>query len=77
MVCVVRSLGCILYELLVGKPPFYTASLIELVWKIKKDEIFWDSRITGDCLFFLQVVNKPFKFLIVVIMKQVRKLMLS
>ena len=31
-----RSLGCILYELYVGNPPFYTNSIFQLVSLIKK-----------------------------------------
>lgn len=35
------SLGCILYELFVGKPPFYTNSIFQLVSLIIKDDIKW------------------------------------
>ncbi|XP_066932219.1 serine/threonine-protein kinase 36-like [Clytia hemisphaerica] len=37
------SLGCILYELYVGNPPFYTNSIFQLVSLIKKDPIKWPS----------------------------------
>lgn len=35
------SVGCILYELYVGTPPFYTNSIFQLVSLIIKDPIKW------------------------------------
>lgn len=35
------SLGCILYEIYVGKPPFYTSNLFKLVNQIVKNEVKW------------------------------------
>ncbi|XP_014661949.1 PREDICTED: serine/threonine-protein kinase PLK1-like isoform X2 [Priapulus caudatus] len=42
----VWSLGCILYTLLVGKPPFETASLKETYMRIKKNEYHVPSRVS-------------------------------
>ncbi|KAA3677009.1 fused [Paragonimus westermani] len=36
-----EALGCILYELFVGKPPFYTESIFQLVKMITKMSIQW------------------------------------
>ncbi|XP_065831547.1 serine/threonine-protein kinase 36-like [Oscarella lobularis] len=35
------SMGCILYELFVGRPPFYTNSIVKLVHMIVKNPIKW------------------------------------
>ena len=35
------ALGCILYELFFGEPPFYTNSIFQLVNMILKDEVKW------------------------------------
>lgn len=35
------SVGCILYELFVGTPPFYTNSIFQLVSLIIKDPVKW------------------------------------
>eukprot|EP00794_Sanderia_malayensis_P013996 gene13996-15454_t len=35
------SLGCILYELFLGYPPFYTNSIFQLVTLIRKDPVKW------------------------------------
>ncbi|CAL8081595.1 unnamed protein product [Orchesella dallaii] len=48
------SLGCILYELLIGKPPFLTNNIIDLVQKVRTESIDWPEKITGHCLSFLQ-----------------------
>lgn len=48
------SVGCILYELAVGTPPFYTTSIFQLVNLILKDPVRWPSaispcfKVTGD-----------------------------
>lgn len=42
----VWSLGCILFTLLVGKPPFETSSLKETYTKIKKNEYHIPSRVS-------------------------------
>ena len=36
-----RSLGCILYELVTGSPPFNTTSIVQLVKKITGEAIPW------------------------------------
>ncbi|XP_065647778.1 serine/threonine-protein kinase 36 isoform X3 [Hydra vulgaris] len=48
------SLGCILYELYVGSPPFYTNSIFQLVSLIRKDPIKWPNDISYDFKNFLQ-----------------------
>ena len=40
-----RSVGCILYTLLVGKPPFETQSLKDTYARIKKNEYHVPSRV--------------------------------
>lgn len=49
-----RSLGCILYELLVGAPPFCTTSLLQLIRKIRYESVPWPLNLSPDCLNFLQ-----------------------
>ena len=48
------SLGCILYELYVGKPPFYTNSIFQLVSLIIKDDIKWPKSMSEDFRSFLK-----------------------
>ncbi|XP_077011264.1 serine/threonine-protein kinase 36 isoform X2 [Tamandua tetradactyla] len=48
------SVGCILYELAVGTPPFYTTSIFELVSLILKDPVRWPSTISPCFKNFLQ-----------------------
>ncbi|XP_040460070.1 serine/threonine-protein kinase 36 [Falco naumanni] len=48
------SVGCILYELFVGTPPFYTSSIFQLVSIIVKDPIKWPAAISPDFKSFLQ-----------------------
>ncbi|XP_075386498.1 serine/threonine-protein kinase 36 isoform X1 [Tenrec ecaudatus] len=48
------SVGCILYELAVGTPPFYTTSIFELVNLILKDPVRWPSTISPCFKNFLQ-----------------------
>ncbi|NXI43324.1 STK36 kinase, partial [Galbula dea] len=48
------SLGCILYELFVGTPPFYTSSIFQLVSLIVKDPIKWPAAISPVFKSFLQ-----------------------
>lgn len=50
------SVGCILYELLVGFPPFSTKNIIQLINKVRYDAIQWPSHISDVCLDFLQGV---------------------
>lgn len=40
------SVGCILYELAVGTPPFYTTSIFQLVSLILKDPVRWPTAIS-------------------------------
>ena len=42
------SLGCILFELFTGQPPFYTNSIFQLVTMILKDKIKWPEVISHD-----------------------------
>ncbi|XP_070572421.1 serine/threonine-protein kinase 36-like [Ptychodera flava] len=48
------SLGCILYELFVGTPPFYTNSIFQLVSLIIKDPVKWPKNMSPDFKDFLQ-----------------------
>ena len=40
------SLGCIIYELLVGVPPFSTTSLFQLIKKIRYESVQWPGHLT-------------------------------
>ncbi|XP_062845074.1 serine/threonine-protein kinase 36 isoform X2 [Trichomycterus rosablanca] len=48
------SLGCILYELHTGAPPFYTNSIFQLVQLIVKDPVRWPENMSQDCTSFLK-----------------------
>lgn len=48
------SLGCILYELLVGSPPFCTTSLLQLIRKIRYETVPWPTNLSPGCLNLLQ-----------------------
>ncbi|XP_032493170.1 serine/threonine-protein kinase 36 isoform X1 [Phocoena sinus] len=48
------SVGCILYELAVGTPPFYTTSIFQLVSRILKDPVRWPPTISPCFKNFLQ-----------------------
>lgn len=48
------SLGCIMYELLVGAPPFCTASILHLIRLIRHEQIRWPTFISESCISFLK-----------------------
>ncbi|NXX21189.1 STK36 kinase, partial [Podargus strigoides] len=48
------SVGCILYELFVGTPPFYTSSIFQLVSLIVKDPVKWPTAMSPVFKSFLQ-----------------------
>ncbi|XP_060629352.2 serine/threonine-protein kinase 36 isoform X1 [Anolis sagrei] len=48
------SVGCILYELYVGTPPFYTNSIFQLVSLIIKDPVKWPKNMSLHFKSFLQ-----------------------
>ncbi|XP_039351749.1 serine/threonine-protein kinase 36 isoform X1 [Mauremys reevesii] len=48
------AVGCILYELVVGTPPFYTNSIFQLVSLIVKDPITWPKAMSPSFKSFLQ-----------------------
>ncbi len=43
------SLGCILYELHTGAPPFYTNSIFQLVQLIVRDPVKWPETMSDTC----------------------------
>lgn len=49
------SLGCIIYELLVGAPPFSTSSILHLIRLIRHEQIQWPTFLTENCISFLKV----------------------
>lgn len=49
-----RALGCILYELFTGQPPFYTNSIFQLVNLIIKDPVRWPRNMSSVFKDFLQ-----------------------
>lgn len=48
------SLGCILYELYYGKPPFYTDKLYTLIHQIVHDPVVYEAPISPDLKSFLK-----------------------
>ncbi|XP_063238454.1 serine/threonine-protein kinase fused [Bacillus rossius redtenbacheri] len=48
------SLGCVVYELLVGYPPFCTTSILHLVHLIKNEQVLWPGFVSPECKDFLQ-----------------------
>ncbi|KAM9123139.1 LOW QUALITY PROTEIN: serine/threonine-protein kinase 36 [Pangshura tecta] len=48
------AMGCILYELVVGTPPFYTNSIFQLVGLIVKDPVTWPKAMSPSFKSFLQ-----------------------
>ncbi|KAG7484014.1 hypothetical protein MATL_G00044670 [Megalops atlanticus] len=48
------SLGCILYELHTGAPPFYTNSIFQLVQLIVRDPVKWPESMSPSCTSFLK-----------------------
>lgn len=49
-----RALGCILYEIFTGTPPFYTNNLYQLVDMIIKGSIKWSKTMSAPFKNFLQ-----------------------
>jgi fused len=49
------SLGIIVYELIVGRPPFYCNSIYTLISLIVKDSVVYPDTMSADMISFLQV----------------------
>lgn len=49
------SIGCVIYEMLVGKPPFTANSIVDLLRIHEKSDINWPLVISDECLSFLKV----------------------
>lgn len=49
-----RSLGCILYEIFTGLPPFYTTNLYQLVEMIVRGQVKWPKNMSAVFKNFLQ-----------------------
>ncbi|KAG7158835.1 serine/threonine-protein kinase fused-like isoform X2 [Homarus americanus] len=47
------SLGCILYELLTGKPPFCTTSIVQLIKMVRTEPVSWPQGWSENCNSFL------------------------
>ena len=48
------ALGCILYELYTGMPPFFGSSVLEVAQKVKNMEPVWPEDMSDTCRDFLQ-----------------------
>ncbi|XP_018431419.1 PREDICTED: serine/threonine-protein kinase 36-like, partial [Nanorana parkeri] len=48
------ALGCIVYELLVGTPPFYTHNIFQLVSIITQQPVRWPKEVSAELKDFLQ-----------------------
>ncbi|CAG9815415.1 unnamed protein product [Phaedon cochleariae] len=48
------SLGCIMYELLMGSPPFSTKSILKLIRLIRHEQITWPTFSSESCICFLK-----------------------
>lgn len=59
------SLGCIIYELLVGAPPFCTTSILHLVRLIRHEQVQWPNFISDICISFLQVCHFLHKYILI------------
>ncbi|XP_071528363.1 serine/threonine-protein kinase fused [Panulirus ornatus] len=47
------SLGCILFELLTGKPPFCTTSIVQLIKMVRTEPVSWPQGWSEECSTFL------------------------
>lgn len=56
------SLGCILYELHTGAPPFYTNSIFQLVQLIVKDPVKWPENMSQGCMVPSFTTTQTFSF---------------
>lgn len=48
------SLGCIIYEAMVGKPPFYTTNILHLGYMIQKEDVKWPQELSSESISLLQ-----------------------
>ncbi len=48
------SVGCVVYELLLGAPPYHTNNLLKLIQNMRYNAIRWPDNVSDDCRSFLQ-----------------------
>lgn len=63
------SLGCIIYELLVGAPPFCTTSILHLIRMIRHEPIQFPTFISEGCISFLKVRRIKYYVIIILVLK--------
>lgn len=49
------SIGCVIYEMLMTRPPFKSSTIMDLVRMQKEANIIWPEHVSDDCRLFLMV----------------------